>query len=122
VLKNVNAKKVQSGLQKTITCTKKYGKRRREWEQACSKNEMQHQKLKALVKTRFANKFIMFEKILQFKNAITLVMVGKILLFSDKENLKPQVWAIVEVMASSLNVVVLKHTMEIKALLLGLST
>jgi hypothetical protein len=40
VLKNVNVKKTQNGLQKTISWTKNFGKRRQEWEQACFKNEM----------------------------------------------------------------------------------
>jgi hypothetical protein len=47
-LKNVGVKEVQSGLQKTITWTKKSRKKRQEWEWACFKSGMQHQKLKTL--------------------------------------------------------------------------
>jgi hypothetical protein len=39
-LKNVSVKEAQSGLQKIITWTKKFGKRKQKWEQPCSKSGM----------------------------------------------------------------------------------
>jgi hypothetical protein len=49
---------------------KKSAKGRHEWENACDKKGLWPWKLKALVKTRFAIKVIMFEEILEFKDAI----------------------------------------------------
>jgi hypothetical protein len=49
-------------LQKTIVWTKKSRKGGHEWEHACVKNGMRHQKLKTLVKTRFVRKVTMFKK------------------------------------------------------------
>jgi hypothetical protein len=69
-LRNVNVKKTHNGLEKTITCTKKFRKGRWEWEWACFKNGMRHWKLKTPMKTRFTSKVIIFEKALEFKNAI----------------------------------------------------
>jgi len=37
---NVSVKEVQSNLQKTISWTKRSGKRRQEWERACSESGM----------------------------------------------------------------------------------
>jgi len=102
-------KETQNGLQKTNTWSKKFGKRRQEWEQAYSKNEMPHQKLKTLVKTRFANKVIMFEETFQFKNAIIICYGKQNYIFFQQKILKAQVWAIVEVIASTLHLVVLSH-------------
>jgi hypothetical protein len=58
---------VQSSLQKKLL-----RKRRLEWKNACIGNGMRHRKLKTPVKTKFANKVIMFEETLEFKQAILL--------------------------------------------------
>ncbi len=71
-LKQVSVKAAQGNLQKTITWTKKSGKGRQEWERACVEKGLQPQKLKTLMKIRFANKVIMFEEVLEFKEAILL--------------------------------------------------
>jgi hypothetical protein len=47
-LRKVSVKEVQSGLQKTITWTKKSGKGKQKWEWACFESGMQHRKLKTL--------------------------------------------------------------------------
>ncbi len=39
---NVSVKKVQSNLQKTISWTKRSGKKRQEWERACFESGMRH--------------------------------------------------------------------------------
>jgi hypothetical protein len=62
-------KEVQVSLLKTITWTKK-GKQ--EWEKACIEIGKPHWKLNFFVKTKFSNKVIMFEKMLEFKQAILL--------------------------------------------------
>ncbi len=71
-LKQVNVKVAQGNLQKTITWTKKSKKGRQEWERECVERGLQPQKLKTLVKTRFASKAIMFKEVLEFKGAILL--------------------------------------------------
>ncbi len=71
-LEQVNVKVTQRNLRKTITWIKKLGKRRQEWERACVERGLRPQKHKTPVKTRFANKVIMFEKVLEFKEAILL--------------------------------------------------
>jgi hypothetical protein len=45
---------------------------RQEWEKACVENRLLLRKLKALVKTRFGSKIIMFEECLEFKKTILL--------------------------------------------------
>jgi phage-related protein len=104
---------------------------------------MRHQKLKILVKTRFANKAIMFEESYQFENDIILCYGRKHSIVFQQKIPKAQVWAIIEVIAYTLNLVVLAHcvmnqskghwslldalttnithTMEMEATLLGLS-
>jgi len=47
-----------------------YGEGRQEWEKACIECGLLLQKLKTPIKTRFASKVIMFEKTLEFKQAI----------------------------------------------------
>jgi len=59
-----------------VIWTKKYEKGREEWEQPRFENGMQHQKLKTLVKTKFASKVVMFKETLEFKNA-TFFCYGK---------------------------------------------
>jgi len=53
-----------------------FGKERWEWECVCFENGMWHWKLKIRMNTKFASKVIMFEKTLQFKNAI-IICYGK---------------------------------------------
>jgi hypothetical protein len=69
-LMQVDVKDAQVVLQKTITWTKKSSKGRQEWEKACIECGLLFRKLKTLVKIRFAFKVIMFEKTLEFKQAI----------------------------------------------------
>jgi hypothetical protein len=71
-LKQVYVKVTQSSLQKTTTWTKKSGKGRQEWERACVERRLWPRKSKTLMKIRFASKVIMFEKVLEFKEAIIL--------------------------------------------------
>jgi hypothetical protein len=61
------------------------------------------------VKTRFASKVIMFEETFQFKNAIILCYGKQNYFFFQQKIPKAQVWAIVEVIASTLHLVVLSH-------------
>ncbi len=68
-LKQVNLKVAQGNLPKTITWTKKLRKRRHEWERACVERGLRPQNIKTLKKTRFGSKVIMFEEVLEFKEA-----------------------------------------------------
>ncbi len=68
-LKQVNVKVAQGNLPKTITWTKKSRKRRHAWERACVERGLQSQNIKTLKKTRFGSKVIMFEEVLEFKEA-----------------------------------------------------
>jgi hypothetical protein len=76
ILTLASVKDVQTSLQKVITWTKKSGKGRHEWEKACINSGMWHWKLKILVKSKFANKVIMFEKTFEFKQD-SLLCYGK---------------------------------------------
>ncbi len=105
-LRNVNVKEVQSGLQKTITWTKKFGKWKQEWEWACFENAMGYGKLKAFVKTKFASKVITFQETLKFKNAIIFYYSKQKSIALQQKVLKAQVWTIAEAIASTLNLVV----------------
>jgi hypothetical protein len=69
-LRNVSMKKVHVGLQKTVVCTNKFGKRRQKCEHFCFVSGMWHQKLKIFMEIKFPCKVIMFEKNLELKNAI----------------------------------------------------
>jgi hypothetical protein len=56
----VNLKAIQFTLQKIITWTKRFGKGRSKWHRAFLNVGVSHQKLKAMVKTRFINKMTLF--------------------------------------------------------------
>ncbi len=68
----VNLKATRSALQKTITWTKKSNKGWSEWKRACLDVGLRHPKLKTPVKTRFASKVILFQKTLEYRDAINL--------------------------------------------------
>ncbi len=71
-LNHVNVKVAHVILKKTITWTKKLKKRRPKWEKACVERELRPRKLNTPMKTKFVSKVIMFEKCLEFKEAIIL--------------------------------------------------
>jgi hypothetical protein len=74
----VSVKDADVGLQKTIIWTKKSKKGRHEWEHACVKSGMRHQKLKILVKTKIVNKVIMFKKrLLSLRMPLLFIMGSK---------------------------------------------
>jgi hypothetical protein len=68
----VNLKATHSTLHKTITWIKKFGKGHNEWQKACIDAGISHQKMKTLVKTKFANKVIIFQKTLEYWDTINL--------------------------------------------------
>ncbi len=70
---------------------------------------MQHIKIKDPCETRFSNKVIMFEESFRFKYAIILCYGKQNFIAFQQRIPKAQVWAIVEVIASTLNLVVLSH-------------
>jgi hypothetical protein len=51
---------------------KKSSKGRQEWEVACHEVGLPPQKLKTLVKTRFASKIVLYQEMLEYNCAITL--------------------------------------------------
>jgi hypothetical protein len=63
---------VQTKLQATITCTEQLGKGYKEWKEACLDVQFPPTKLTTLVKTRFANYVIMFQKTLEYMKAINI--------------------------------------------------
>ncbi len=72
-LKHVCVKVVQNNSQMTLTWTTKLGKGRKEWQKECVERDWGLRKFKTLVKTKFADKVIMFEKALKFKEVVTYV-------------------------------------------------
>jgi hypothetical protein len=68
----VNLKATQSTLQKIIMWIKNFGKGRSEWKRACVDASLHHRKLKTPMKTKFTNKIILFQKTLEYKDAINL--------------------------------------------------
>jgi hypothetical protein len=68
----VSLKFVQTKLQATITYTKKLEKGYKERKEACLDVQFPPMKLKTLVKTRFANYVIMFQKNLEYMKAINI--------------------------------------------------
>ncbi len=89
-LRSVNVKDAHVGLQKIITWTKKYGKGRQEWEQACCDNGMRHQKLKIPMKIRFASKVICLKNVYNLKTPLFFVMKGRKLWLCNKDCKKPK--------------------------------
>ncbi len=71
-MKEVSIKDVQFSLQKIITWTQKSGKGLQEWVKTCKDVVLWPQKLKTLVKTKFASKVILFKQCLEFKDTINL--------------------------------------------------
>jgi hypothetical protein len=65
----VSLKDAQQALQKIITWTKKFGKGWQEWDRA---SPLTTRKLKILMKTRFASRVVLFQKTLQYANAINI--------------------------------------------------
>jgi hypothetical protein len=54
------------------TLTKKSGKGRFEWKIMCFNVRFSHQKLKALMKTKFVNKVILFQETLKYQDVVNL--------------------------------------------------
>lgn len=73
----VSLKATHSTLHKTITWTKKFGKGHNEWQKACFDVRISHQKMKTLVKTKFVNKVIIFQKTLEYWDTSIFIMGGK---------------------------------------------
>jgi hypothetical protein len=65
-LRNVSVKEVHISLQKTITSAKKFGKGRQECEWACFESKMRHKKLRTFIRSKFTNKFIIFEETFEY--------------------------------------------------------
>ncbi len=104
-LQLVSIKTTQSSVQSCIIWPKKSSEGRVKWTKACLAASLWPWKLNRLMKTRFASKVTTFQHALEFKvvihvcyNLQTLVLQGKIP--------TSQVWAIVEVTASTLALVV----------------
>jgi hypothetical protein len=89
-LMQVNVKDAQTTLQKTITWTKKINRSRQEWEKACIECGLSLQKIKTLIKTRFASNIIMFERPWNSSKLSSIVMEGKRILFYNKEFQRPK--------------------------------
>ncbi len=51
---------------------KQIKERKQEWENVCIESGKPHWKLKILVKTKYSNKVIMFEEMLEFKQVFLL--------------------------------------------------
>ncbi len=71
-MKEVSLKDAQVAFQKTITWIKKSGKGIIEWQKTFYEVDMQHKKLKTLVKAYFVSKVIMFQETLEYVNAINI--------------------------------------------------
>jgi len=95
-LMQVNVKDAQTTLQKTITWTKKFSRSRQEWKKACIECGLSLQKIKTLIKTRFASNIIMFEKTLEFKQVIITCYGRQKNIVLQQRVPKAQVWAITE--------------------------
>ncbi len=70
--KEVSLEATESTLYKMITWIKKSDKGCNERHKACLDAGISNQKLKTMVKTRFASKVIMFQETLKYHNAINL--------------------------------------------------
>jgi len=68
----VSIKKAQSISQKTITWIKKSGKGWQECHKACELGGVPPRKLKALKKTCFASRIVLFQESFEFKHVIIL--------------------------------------------------
>jgi hypothetical protein len=109
----VNVKDVHVALQKMITLwIKKSKKGRQEWEKACIQCGMPPRKLKTIIKTKFASKVIMFEETLEFKQTIITCYGRQNTITLQQKIPKAQVWAIVKVVTSCLNPMVMACVMN----------
>jgi hypothetical protein len=52
--------------------TKKFDEGQSEWKRACLDASIYHKKLKTLMKNKFANKVILFQKTLEYRDAINM--------------------------------------------------
>jgi formylmethanofuran dehydrogenase subunit E-like metal-binding protein len=73
---------------------------------------MSPQKLKTPIKIRFASKVIMFEKTLEFNQAIITYYGKQKIITSYQRVLKAQLWAITKAITSCLNHVVMACVMN----------
>jgi hypothetical protein len=105
-------KKLKMVYKKTISWPKKSGKGRQEWESDYFASGMWHRKLKTHVKTIFTCKVIIFEKTIDFKNAIIFCYGRQRRIALKLIILKAQVWAIVEAVTSTLNLVIFACVMN----------
>jgi hypothetical protein len=65
------------------------------------------QKLKTLIKIRFASKVIMFKETLKFNQTISIYYGKQKIIASQQKVLKAQLWAIIKAITSCLNHVVM---------------
>jgi len=89
----VSIKKPQSISQKTITWTKKSGKGWQDWHKACELGGVPPQKLKALKKTCFASRIVLFQESFKFKHGIILCYGTQQLLALQRRVPNTQIWA-----------------------------
>jgi hypothetical protein len=73
---------------------KKSSKGRFEWKKACVDARFSHKKLKTLMKTRFMNKMILFQKIMEYWDAINLCYGRQQTLELQGRILDARTWAI----------------------------
>jgi hypothetical protein len=59
-------------LQKIIMSIKNFGKGRSEWKKARFDASLHHPKLKTPMKTKFANKILVFQETLEYRDAINM--------------------------------------------------
>jgi hypothetical protein len=68
----VNLKGVQTSLQKTITWTKKFRKRRQKWKVSCVIIVLLTWMFKTPTKMHFTSRIILFKKTLEYQNPISI--------------------------------------------------
>lgn len=68
----VSLKNAHVASQQRISWIKKYNKSRQKWDKACIEVELPIWKLKTSMKTQVANKVVLFQKTLEYANAINL--------------------------------------------------
>jgi hypothetical protein len=69
---------------------KQIKERKQEWENVCIESGKPHWKLKILVKTKYSNKVIMFEEMLEFKQTILLCCEKQRTLSLHKKSQRPK--------------------------------
>jgi hypothetical protein len=91
---------------------KEVGKGKQEWERASVEKGLWPRKLKTPMKIRFGSKLIMFEEVLEFKEAILLCYgLQKTIVLQPKVP-KVEVWAIAKAFTSILNKVITAYVMN----------